>query len=106
MDDLTPNEVDFLTLEDVFVLVEQLLGTRHQVRDAGLIDAAVARPRAVLFGADVYPGPSGKAAALVHSLVRNMPWLTATSVSDSRRRCCSMVSTTVSSWRRTTSSSR
>ena len=71
MDDLTPNEVDFLTLEDVFVLVEQLLGTRHQVRDAGLIDAAVARPRAVLFGADVYPGLSGKAAALVHSLVRN-----------------------------------
>ena len=71
MDDLTPNEVDFLTLEDVFVLVEQLLGTRHQVRDAGLIDAAVARPRAVLFGADDIPGLSGKAAALVHSLVRN-----------------------------------
>jgi death-on-curing protein len=69
--DVPPFDVDFLTLEDVFVLIERMFGTRHQVRDAGLIDAAVARPRAMLFGEDVYPGLSGKAAALLHSLVRN-----------------------------------
>lgn len=66
-----PPEVDFLTTEDLFVLVERMFGTRHQIRDAGLVDSAVARPRAGLFGEDVYPGLAGKAAALLHSLVCN-----------------------------------
>jgi death-on-curing protein len=66
-----PQEVDFLTTEDLFVLIERMFGTRHQVRDAGLVDSAAVRPRAVLFGEDVYPGLAGKAAALLHSLVSN-----------------------------------
>lgn len=66
-----PPHIEFLTTEDMFVLIERMFGTHHQVRDAGLVESAIARPRAVLFGEDVYPGLAGKAAALLHSLVCN-----------------------------------
>jgi death-on-curing protein len=39
--------------------------------DAGLLEAAAARPQAMAFGADAYPDLHAKAAALVHSLARN-----------------------------------
>jgi death-on-curing protein len=69
-----PSRVDFLDLDDLYVVIERALGTRHAVRDAGLLEAAVARPRASLFGVDeVYPGLAGKAAALLHSLVTTHP---------------------------------
>jgi death-on-curing protein len=42
-----------------------------QVRDWGLIESALARPRATAFGEDAYPTVWDKAAALMHSLVRN-----------------------------------
>jgi death on curing protein len=41
------------------------------VRDFGLLDAAVARPRSTVFGVDAYPDLWHKAAALLHSLARN-----------------------------------
>jgi death-on-curing protein len=41
------------------------------VRDIGLLEAAVARPQATVFGADAYPDLDTKAAALLHSLARN-----------------------------------
>ena len=40
-----------------------------EVRDAGLLEAAVARPSASAFGEDAYPSLHEKAAALLHSLV-------------------------------------
>lgn len=61
--------VEYLTLEDLIGLVRRLgVGP---VRDIGLLDAAVARPRSSVFGADAYPSFCLKAAALLHSLVRN-----------------------------------
>ena len=63
--------IDYLTLEDVVILANELAGGRAEVRDLGLLDAAVHRPRASLFGADAYPELHGKAAALLHSLARN-----------------------------------
>ncbi len=66
-----PPHTEFLTTEDMFVLIERMFGTPHQVRDAGLVESAIARPQAVLFGEDVYPGLAGKAAALLQSLVCN-----------------------------------
>jgi death-on-curing protein len=42
-----------------------------EVRDWGLIESALARPRATAFGEDAYPSIWEKAAALLHSLVRN-----------------------------------
>ena len=41
------------------------------VRDVGLLESALGRPRATVFGEDAYPDLHTKAAALLHSLVRN-----------------------------------
>lgn len=63
------SHVEYLTLEDLLGLVRRLgIGP---VRDLGLLDAAVARPHSSAFGADAYPTLELKAAALLHSLVRN-----------------------------------
>ncbi|GHJ46277.1 hypothetical protein Cs7R123_36190 [Catellatospora sp. TT07R-123] len=45
------------------------------VRDPGLVESAVARPRSTVFGADAYPDLWTKAAALLQSLVRNHPFV-------------------------------
>jgi death on curing protein len=62
-------DVEYLELEDLLVMVRKL--GAGPVRDIGLLDAAVARPRSSAFGADAYPGLELKAAALLHSIVRN-----------------------------------
>ncbi len=61
--------VEYLELEDLLGLVRDLRA--GPVRDVGLLDAAVARPRSSAFGEHPYPTLSLKAAALLHSLVRN-----------------------------------
>ena len=43
------------------------------VRDLGLLDAGVHRPRASVLGQDAYPELFTKAAALLHSLARSHP---------------------------------
>jgi death-on-curing protein len=61
--------VEYLELEDILQLVRQLgVGP---VRDLGLLDSAVARPRSSAFGEDAYSSLSLKAAALLHSLTNN-----------------------------------
>jgi death on curing protein len=61
----------FLTLDDLLQIADRAVGGQALVRDIGLLDAAAARSRASAFGADAYPTLTGKAAALVESLVRN-----------------------------------
>lgn len=63
-------EIDYLSVED---LLEIAAGVMDQVvvRDAGLLAAAAARPQVTVFGDDAYPTFEDKAAALLHSLVRN-----------------------------------
>lgn len=63
------SEVEYLTLEDLIGLIRRI--DVGPVRDIGLLDAAVARPQSSAFGADAYPSIELKAAALLHSLVRN-----------------------------------
>ena len=63
----------YLTLEDLFAMVERMFGTTRMVRDAGLLDASAYRPQATMFGDDLYPTIHLKAAALMESLVRNHP---------------------------------
>lgn len=59
--------VTYLTLDDLLGMVRRLgVGP---VRDVGLLDAAVARPRSSAFGEDAYPTLALKAAALLHSIV-------------------------------------
>ena len=63
--------VEYLDLEDLFVLAGMLLGEPLPVRDVGLLESAAARPRASAFGEDAYPEVWTKAAALLHSIVKN-----------------------------------
>jgi death-on-curing protein len=41
------------------------------LRDIGLLESALARPRASAFGTDAYPTLHDKAAGVLHSIVRN-----------------------------------
>ena len=61
--------VEHLDLDDLLSLV-RLLGA-GPVRDVGLLEASVARPRASTLGQDAYPTLAEKAAALLDSLARN-----------------------------------
>jgi death-on-curing protein len=61
----------FLTLPDLLRVAERILGADIKVRDYGLLESALARPRATAFGSDAYPSLDEKAAALLHSLARN-----------------------------------
>ena len=61
--------VEYLSLDDMMRLIRKL--EVGPVRDLGLLDSAVARPASSAFGADAYPSIELKAAALMHSLVRN-----------------------------------
>lgn len=63
--------VQFLELEDLLVAAARFLGERPQVRDYGLLESALARPRATVFGEDAYRTIHEKAAALLDSLVNN-----------------------------------
>lgn len=61
----------YLTQPELTHVAERTLGGEVLVRDHGLLEAALARPRATVGGADAYTGLEGKAAALLHSLARN-----------------------------------
>lgn len=63
--------LDYLELEDLLTAAELFLGHPPDVRDYGLLESALARPRAVVFGQDAYPTLDDKAAALLLSLVLN-----------------------------------
>ena len=61
--------VDYLNIEDIIEMIRTLqIGP---VRDLGLLDSAVNRPRSSAFGEDAYAEFELKAAALLHSMVKN-----------------------------------
>jgi death-on-curing protein len=63
------SDVEYLELEDVLGMIRSLgIGP---VRDLGLLDSAVNRPRSSAFGEDAYTTLDLKAAALLHSLTKN-----------------------------------
>jgi death-on-curing protein len=62
-----------LTVEQALRIARAAVGGPIEVRDIGLLESAVHRPQATLFGQDVYPELLAKAAALLHSLARNHP---------------------------------
>ena len=67
-------EVYHLTERDVMTVLAAT-GQDVQVSDYGSLASAVARPRSSAFGEDAYPDPWVKAAALMHSLARNHPFV-------------------------------
>ncbi|MEV6770199.1 type II toxin-antitoxin system death-on-curing family toxin [Nocardia sp. NPDC051030] len=66
----------YVSLEDVLKIANLVTGDGPaMVRDMGLVQAAVARPLTVVFGLDPYPDVFSKAAALLHSLSWNHPFI-------------------------------
>jgi death-on-curing protein len=61
----------YLTVEQALRIARIAVGGPIVVRDIGLLEAAVHRPRANVLGQDAYPDVLEKAAALMHSLARN-----------------------------------
>lgn len=61
----------FLTMPALMRVARRVCGGEVLVRDAGLLESALARSQAGMFGQDAYPTLHGKAAALLHSLVSN-----------------------------------
>lgn len=62
---------EYLDLDDLLEIAREAIGGDVVVGDYGLLESALARPRASAFGQDAYPDLHLKAAALLHSLARN-----------------------------------
>lgn len=60
---------EHLDLDDLLAAAQATLGEPPQVCDIGVLEAAVARTRASVYGVDAYPDLNTKAAALLHSIV-------------------------------------
>ncbi len=65
----------FLSAEDVLAIARVATGGDPAVRDLGLLDSACHRPSSTVFGEDAYPTLTLKAAALLHSLTANHPFV-------------------------------
>lgn len=68
----------YLSLEQLIWLHEKqarAFGGSLGVRDIGGAEAALARPQMTFGGEDLYPDLEAKAAALMHSLVSNHPFI-------------------------------
>ncbi|WP_264033684.1 type II toxin-antitoxin system death-on-curing family toxin [Mycobacterium interjectum] len=63
-----------MTADDLLRINEQFVG-RDQLRDFGLLDGAVTRPQQSAFGEDAFPTIHEKAAALLHGLARDHPFV-------------------------------
>lgn len=61
----------YLQIADLLHVAGRTLGGEPLIRDAGLLESALARPRTTVFGDDTYPALEAKAAALLHSITRN-----------------------------------
>ena len=63
----------YLTVEQALRIARTAVGRPVHVRDVGLLEAAVHRPKASVLGQDAYPDLVTKAAALLHSVAGNHP---------------------------------
>ena len=63
-------QIDYLELADILKLGQEIISD-FRIRDLGLLESAVARPRTSVFGEDAYPTFADKVAALMHSIARN-----------------------------------
>nr|WP_313901386.1 type II toxin-antitoxin system death-on-curing family toxin [Mycobacterium sp. SMC-8] len=64
----------YLVSDDVALINRRFVGP-HQLRDFGLLDAAVTRPQMSAYGSDAFPTIHEKAAALLHGLARSHPFV-------------------------------
>ena len=72
------DEIVFLTLEQIIVIHDDQIeryGGRHGIRDFALLESAQLRPQSTFNSRDLYSTIFTKAAALIHSLVLNHPFI-------------------------------
>ncbi len=62
-------------LLDLYRVLVRTFGGRSGLRDRGGLEAAAARPAMTFAGEDLYPDLASKAAALMHSVVLNHPFV-------------------------------
>ena len=68
----------YLTAEQALFIHYRLLeetGGSHGVRDISLLQSAIARPMSSLGGKDLYPDIFTKTASLMHSIIKNHPFV-------------------------------
>lgn len=68
----------YLSVAQVLAIHDQAInryGGSPGLRDLGLLESALGRPQASMFGEDAYPDLFEKAAALLHSLLKNHPFV-------------------------------
>jgi len=63
--------VIYLTLAELLRVADRAINGEVVVRDYGLLESALGRPKATAFGEDAYATIDLKAAALLHSLASN-----------------------------------
>ncbi len=64
----------YLTVGEVIAFNRAEVGG-DALADFGLLESAVLRPQTTIGGLDAYPSVHEKAAALIHSLIRNHPFV-------------------------------
>lgn len=77
-DDTVDSTLEYLSEEQILHLHRAIIaatGGADSVTDRGLLQAALARPAASFAGQDLYGSIAAKAAALMHSLVSNHPFI-------------------------------
>ena len=75
---MSPDEPLFLDAEDVIEIYAnqlEIFGGSAGLRDRGLLDAAVAQPRASFGGQFLHQGPFEMGAAYLFHIVRNHPFV-------------------------------
>ena len=68
----------YLTLEQILLIHDQGIeqfGGSHGIRDLALLESAVMRPQSTFGGKDLYKSFFDKAAALMHSIILNHPFV-------------------------------
>ncbi len=68
----------YLTLEQILVIHQDQIdryGGSHGIRELALLESAAFRPQSTFSDQDLYPDLFDKAAALMHSLILNHPFI-------------------------------
>lgn len=71
-------KIYFLELEEILAIHHnqiETFGGSHGLRDLNLLISAISRPQTTFGGNDLYPTMYLKAAALMHSLIMNHPFV-------------------------------
>ena len=66
--------IHYLSVGDVLAIAEEI-GAGGELRDMGLLTSAVGRPQSAMFGVEAYTDIWEKAAAFMHSLIANHPFI-------------------------------